>query len=364
METTLEEAPTKEQSIVALVEATPVIVLTDKEKFNQFYRAMREETDALDADTSTEKGRKAIASMAYKVARTKTAIDDAGKKLNEEARAQINAVDESRREIRQQLDQLKDEVRRPLTEWEEAEKQREADAAQQLAFIRESARVDIEATSTDVINRLNALASLTVDPDLHRAGTDIATSALASTIATLEDARDRLKREEAERAELERLRAESAERERQEAERQTKEAEEKRIAEAEKAETERLERLAREAEERAKAEAEREAKEQREAAERAHAEELAAERARAEAAEREAQAERERQAKEEADRKAEADRIAAEQRAREADRAHRSKVMSAAKEAVMEAGPVEESVAKSIILAIAAGNVPSVSIAF
>jgi colicin import membrane protein len=55
---------------------------------------MKRETDALDADVTTEKGRKAIASMAYKVARTKTAIDEAGKKLNEEARARINAVDE------------------------------------------------------------------------------------------------------------------------------------------------------------------------------------------------------------------------------------------------------------------------------
>ncbi|WP_277750417.1 hypothetical protein [Croceibacterium ferulae] len=41
---------------------------------------------------TTAKGRKAIASLAAKVARTKTAIDDAGKKLNEEARAKINAV--------------------------------------------------------------------------------------------------------------------------------------------------------------------------------------------------------------------------------------------------------------------------------
>jgi colicin import membrane protein len=133
----------KENEIVALVEANPVMVLTDAKKFSEFYDAMRRETDALEADVATDKGRKAIASMAYKVARTKTAIDEAGKKLNEEARARINAIDESRREIRKQLDDLKDEVRRPLTEWEEAEASRLERAGAELAKIREMGRVDI-----------------------------------------------------------------------------------------------------------------------------------------------------------------------------------------------------------------------------
>ena len=121
--------------IVSLVEASPVLVLTDKDRFSQFYEAMRRECDAHEPDLSTDKGRKEIASLAYKVARTKTAIDDAGKKLNEQARAQISAVDESRREIRKQLDDLKDEVRRPLTEWEDAEKQREQDVAEELKLL-------------------------------------------------------------------------------------------------------------------------------------------------------------------------------------------------------------------------------------
>ena len=115
--------------IVALVQATPVLVLTDKQKFSDFYEAMKAECDALKIDLETEKGRKAIASMAYKVARTKTAIDDAGKLLNEESRARINAVDENRREIRNQLDALKDEVRKPLTDWEQAEEARRSSDA-------------------------------------------------------------------------------------------------------------------------------------------------------------------------------------------------------------------------------------------
>jgi hypothetical protein len=90
------EVARPKNEIVTLVEATPSLVLIDKEKFSQFYEAMKEECDAHEPDLTTEKGRKAIASLAYKVARTKTAIDDAGKALNEEARARINAIDESR----------------------------------------------------------------------------------------------------------------------------------------------------------------------------------------------------------------------------------------------------------------------------
>jgi colicin import membrane protein len=361
-------------SIVALVEATPVVVLTDKQKFSEFYEAMRAEVDAHVPDLTTEKGRKEIASLAYKVARTKTAIDEAGKKLNEEARARINAVDEARREIRKQLDELKDEVRRPLTEWEEAEDRRQQAAQQEVASIHTMQRVDFDDTADSVGDRLAALRAMTIDPDLHQAGTELAEAARDAAIAKLADAHARLVREEEERAELARLRAEKEEREaRERQEREAaeakareeaaaREAEERRLA-AEKVEQERLERVAREAEERAKAEAERKAQEEREAERRAHEEALAAERRRAEEAEAAAQAERDRLAAAEAERQRIADEEAAEQRRREADRAHRGRIMGEAKQAIMTCG-IDEPVAKAVVLAIAAGNVPHVSIKF
>ena len=76
-----------EQSLVAIVAENPVVVLTDQAKFDRFYQEMKRETDAHVADLTTEKGRKAIASLAFKVARTKTAIDEAG--LNQYTRAGV-----------------------------------------------------------------------------------------------------------------------------------------------------------------------------------------------------------------------------------------------------------------------------------
>src|SRR5690606_11791300 len=111
-------------SIALVVNQTPAIVLTDKKSRDEFYAHVQAEVDAFEPDLSTDKGRKAIASLAYKIARTKTAIDDAGKKLNEEARAKINAVDAERRAVREHFDALSAKVRQPLTEWEEGEKKR------------------------------------------------------------------------------------------------------------------------------------------------------------------------------------------------------------------------------------------------
>jgi len=350
--------------IVALVEATPVLVLTDKEKFSDFYKAMKAECDALEIDLETEKGRKAIASMAYKVARTKTAIDDAGKRLNEEARARINAVDESRREIRAQLDALKDEVRKPLTEWEQAEKARKAQVDEIMSWLRGSAKVEFDETAADIRDRIAIISATTFAPDVFQGYAAQAEALKTTAITSLETIADRMDQEEAQRAELERLRAEAAEREErdriqreaEEAERQ-REAAEKAAAEAKaRAEEEqkvREEAAAKAAEERARAEAEAKARAEREAADRAHAEALAAERRRADEAEAAAKAEAARVSRE-----------AAEQAAREADRTHRGEVMRAAKEAIMDSGNIDEASAKLVVLAIAAGSVPRVTISF
>lgn len=357
-------APETGTNIIALVEATPVLVLTDREKFSAFYEAMKAECDAHTPDLTTERGRKEIASLAYKVARTKTAIDDAGKKLNEEARARINAVDESRREIRQQLDALKDEVRRPLTEWEEAEAARVDKCEQTLVLLRDSAKVGYEETAADVRKRIAHVAGMTFAPEVFQGFAPQAEALRATAIETLTAVADRMDREEAERAELEKLRAEAAEREAAEQAKREADEAERRRAEQERAAEEARQRAEQEERDRIAA-AEKAAEERvRAEADRAHAEALEAERRRADEAERAAQAERDRAAAEEAERNRVAAAEAAEQARRDADRAHRSKIMTAAKEAIMEAGPVDEVVAKSIVLAIAAGNVPAISIRF
>ncbi|MFN3456883.1 MAG: hypothetical protein ACK4Z8_04825 [Novosphingobium sp.] len=376
--TKIEAAPTH---IATVVEQTPVIVLTDKEQREAFYEHIQREVDAFEPDTSTEKGRKAIKSLAYKITRTKTAIDDAGKQLNEEARARINAVDAERRVVKEKLTALANEVRRPLTEWEAAEEKRVEGCRGVIDGIKAAAVVTIEDTAATVRARGGQVWNTALDADRFGDMLAEATAAKDMAVSALKSALARLTKEEADKAELERLRAEAAKREeRDRIEREArlaeelrlaelKAAEEKRIADeraaeerriaAEKTEAERIERAKQEA----AAAAERAAREEQAKRDREHAEQLAAERRRAEEAERAAQAERDRIAAEEAERQAEAKRLADEQAAREADQAHRSAVMKAAKEAIMTCG-VDEDTAKKIVLLIRSGEVPNVILRF
>ncbi len=87
-------------------------------------KAIEIEATAEIPDVETDAGRKAITSLAYKVARSKTTIDDLGKNFVGEQKAAIAAIDAVRKTARDFLDQLKAQVRQPLTDWEEAEEKR------------------------------------------------------------------------------------------------------------------------------------------------------------------------------------------------------------------------------------------------
>ena len=80
----------------------------------------REKARNLDAETP--KGRKELASIAYSVSKTKTWLDEQGKNLVSEAKSKIKVVDNERKAVRDQLDLLRDEIRKPVTDFEDAER--------------------------------------------------------------------------------------------------------------------------------------------------------------------------------------------------------------------------------------------------
>lgn len=330
------------------------------------------EVRAVRTDISTPAGRDQVRSLAYKVARSKTALDSMGKSLTDEWRARTDAVNAERRTIRDRLDALAEDVRRPLTAWEQAEKDRVAGHERALAEMVEAPGYGQAETSADLSLRLEWLRN-----QPRRDWQEFAARA-ADTLAAEIERTERLlvaaQKREAEAAELARLRAEEAERARQEAARQQAEREARIAAEA-------AERAQRQAEERA-------AHAARVAAEQAEAERRAAEKQRREAEERAARAEA---AAAEAERRAEAARVAAEQKAerdraaaieaerrrvaeaaererreaeaRAADRAHRGRINKAAADALVVAGLTDEQ-ARLVITAIVAGSVPAVSIRY
>lgn len=333
-------------------------------------REARERAAALDISTPT--GRKDIASLAYKVARSKTALDAAGKDLKAEWLAKSNAVDTERRMLRERLDALADEVRAPLTEWENAEKARVKGHEDALAAIMESPEYGLTETSSELAERLSYLRNFPQRDwqEFAKRASDILAAEIART-ATLHDAA--VKRE-AEAAELARLRAEEAERQRLAAIEAQRIREERIAAEAAEAGRKAAEaKAARDAEEaqkaahRAQEAAARREQEAREAAARAESARIAAEQKaeqdRAAAAEK---AERDKAAAVEAERRrqeSEAAAAKAEEERRAANVAHRHKINTEVKAALIGCGLSEE-LAMAVISSIVRGEVPHTSIRY
>lgn len=193
--------------LVVIEKSNAMAVFTTKEQLDPIIEAIEKEARSLVPDVSTKKGRDAIASMAHKVARSKTYIDNAGKDLVAELKALPKQIDESRRLVRERLDLLKDEVRRPLTEWE-AEQER---IAAEKAAEEERLRIEAEEKAT-----LEALKKQ-VEADHEMA-------------LLMNDAFDRELAEKKAEAERQRI-AHEAELKRQAAEQAKREAEEKAAAE-------------------------------------------------------------------------------------------------------------------------------------
>jgi colicin import membrane protein len=349
--------------IVVIVSENPAIVLTEREKFNEFYAKMKAETDTLAPDTSTEKGRVAIRKMATRVRDTKAAIEKARLGLTKDMRDQIDVINAAGKEIKEELQSLEDEVRKPLTEWEEAEKQRARDCEDAIDWFKHQKVIAEDDTAAAVMERAHAVYEKAIDPELFQDLLEDAEAAKDDAMETLKRAHDRLTKEEADRAELARLRAAEEARKEEEArvaaaqEAARREAEElaaynERRAAAEKAELERIQRAKDEAAEQAR----------QEEARRAQAE-IDAANERARKAEEDAAAERKRIADAKAAEEAEAARVAAENAKREANKAHRTRVKAAAKKSIMALG-ADDDLATKIVLAIVAGEIPNVSMAF
>jgi septal ring factor EnvC (AmiA/AmiB activator) len=245
----------EETSIAVVVDANPSLVLINADTRELFLAHVRKEIWEFKGNVKTASGRKEKASFAHKVTRTKTAIDNAGKALNENARAQITAVDAVRRELRETLDSLRDEVRAPLTEWEVAEKTRVETRDNTLRIISQACIPIPGETSASIADRLEQLNCIHIYKEVFQEGTESAIQALAESTEQVVALLDRAKSEEAAKAELEKLRAEVAAREKADREKAEAAAAAERIqklrAKKEQEEAERQEAMKRRAQEEA-----------------------------------------------------------------------------------------------------------------
>lgn len=303
------------------VEQINALELFSEKNLDSLLARIREETATFVPDLSTATSRKEIASLAYKVARSKTTIDDAGKALVADWKKKSAEVDAARKKARDYLDALRDEVRKPLDDWE-AEQERIARekleaAERERQAIAEAARIEIERREAEIAAREAAVAALERE--------------VAEQAARAKAEQERTEREE-------RIRAEAAERAKREAAEAIARAEREKVEAERRAETERLA-----------------------AIERARQAEIEAERRQAEAVRQAEQRAADEAARLERERAAELARVKAENERLAADAQHHRTINNEAKQGFIDLG-VPEEMALDIVIAIASGEIPHVKL--
>lgn len=346
----------------------------------QFIDLVKGEVEGEVPDLMTRKGRERIASLAAKVSKSKTAVEKPGRDYLRRLKEMPKVVEAELRDFVTKMDTLRDETRRPLTEWE---------AAEDARIDRHNDRLNWLKTLADDLGELSSLhiKGLIAEAEGMQLGAHWeefeaeAANAKDKVLTTLRAALQKREQFEAEQAELARLRREAEERAEQDrirlAQEAAVEAERQRVAQAQQAEREAAARREQELIDQAAAQ-EREAENQRlqlklqaEQAERARiqaeADRVATEQRMEQ--ERQAAARRQEEAAEQArqDERRRADAAAAEilrqQEARERDKAHRASINRAALDAFVAGGMTEEC-AKQAITLIAQRKIPNITISY
>ena len=299
---------------------------------SQIIDSIRAKVEGIVPDLSTNKGRSEIASLANKVARTKTTLDKAGKALADHLNAKLKPINSERKLIRDSLDKIKEEVRKPLTDWENREKERVANHQNNLMIFDVSWYDVSENISSDEILAYKNRIEQTAVNDSWQEFQVIAENQKITAISYFAEAFDKAKEREKKQAEYERLKREEDERKRLEREEQIrKEA-------TEKAEREKQEAIKKA--ERDKAEALKRAEQEKLAAIEAEKQRQLAEQMRLEA---------EQKAKEE------------QERLRSEDKEYRRKINASILKAFIDHGLYDEH-ARELIKSILSGKIKNISI--
>ena len=148
------------KSIIEQVELTPLIVLQDEKKAEELFKAIKAEVAAFVYDLTTDKGRKAVASLARKIASTRTAIDTARLARTKEWRESIAAVNERGKKVEEVLSDIQDAARKPLTDWEDAKARLQALYDSHMQTMKTVRTVFDGTPESEITRRINVVTRL------------------------------------------------------------------------------------------------------------------------------------------------------------------------------------------------------------
>lgn len=168
-------------------------------------------------DLTTAKGRARVASLAAQVSRSKTAIEKPGREYLKRLKEAVKPAEAEIKRFVDECDALRDETRRPLTEWEaeqeriKAEEKFNADHAEALEMNAAFDKALAERIESD--HEIALLMNEKFDRDKAEAARIAEQQRIENEQRIAREAAERVKREEEEKARREREEAERRERE-------------------------------------------------------------------------------------------------------------------------------------------------------
>lgn len=194
-------------------ETAPVIYKTDGLK--PYLQHIKEQVSGEVPDLTTKKGRDRIASLSAMVSKSKTAVEKPGRDYLKRLKELPKEIEKELKTFVDECDLLRDEIRKPLTDWENANKAREAAHISNIQSFGEWAQSGF--TSAEIAGALSEIESRILGDHCEEYLSQYV-AAKDSAIAQLKQRHQAAVEFEAQQAELERLRKEAAEREQKERE--------------------------------------------------------------------------------------------------------------------------------------------------
>ena len=175
---------------------------------------IREEAMKHKPDITTATGRSAIATNASNVAKSKTGLVQMRKDLVADMKARCKIIDAEGSRMEKNLNELKVEVRKPLTDWEEAEEVRVANLKGYITEMKRLASTEVthSKNSDELDSILDALCDILVTEELFREFFKEARDVMDESIKRINILITEAKKREADAIELDKLRKKDDER--------------------------------------------------------------------------------------------------------------------------------------------------------
>lgn len=121
-------------SLIPLPEARALEAFKKPGGLEPLLQAIEKECRGRPQILTTKSGRDNIRSLAYQISQAKVRLDEIGANLNKPLQAEIDKVNDGRKVAKARLQNLQDEIRKPLTDWEAAEEKRIAAHEEKLKW--------------------------------------------------------------------------------------------------------------------------------------------------------------------------------------------------------------------------------------